>query len=296
MGERIKSFDWPATALGPLARWPQSLRRAVRVLLTSRQPISIAGARTSSTSTTTPTRPSSGKAPARARPARAGGVARNLGRHRAAADDRVGGDEGTYVEDAAADHGAQRLSRRDLLHVSRTARSRAQQGGPAASSAPTPTTRGASSGERQLRCCGSSPPARSTRAPGRKPASGAPGRSTTTRAISLSRCSTEAAGRRRLVNAGSTGFGGPHPAALPEIRPDEAIVLAAGHSCRPRRRFLRRSRPALRALLADGRLGQALHRAAIFSMPENGQGREWRLIVGLNPCRRIDDTYRNFSS
>ena len=39
MGERIKSFDWPATALGPLARWPQSLKTAVRIMLTSRQPI-----------------------------------------------------------------------------------------------------------------------------------------------------------------------------------------------------------------------------------------------------------------
>ena len=29
-------------------------------------------------------------------------------------------------------------------------------------------------------------------------------------------------------------------------------------------------------------------------MPENGQGREWRLIVGLNPCRLYDGSYQGF--
>jgi signal transduction histidine kinase/PAS domain-containing protein len=39
MGERIRSLDWSATALGPLPTWPQSLKTAVRIMLTSRQPI-----------------------------------------------------------------------------------------------------------------------------------------------------------------------------------------------------------------------------------------------------------------
>ena len=39
MGERIRAFDWSGTPLGPLAGWPQSLRTAVRIMLTSRQPI-----------------------------------------------------------------------------------------------------------------------------------------------------------------------------------------------------------------------------------------------------------------
>jgi len=39
MGERIRSHDWSRTPLGPAARWPRSLKTAVRILLTSRQPM-----------------------------------------------------------------------------------------------------------------------------------------------------------------------------------------------------------------------------------------------------------------
>jgi PAS domain S-box-containing protein len=39
MGERIRATDWSATPLGLLAEWPQSLKTAVRIMLTSRQPI-----------------------------------------------------------------------------------------------------------------------------------------------------------------------------------------------------------------------------------------------------------------
>lgn len=39
MGERIRNFNWAETPLGPLESWPQSLMTAVRIMLTSRQPI-----------------------------------------------------------------------------------------------------------------------------------------------------------------------------------------------------------------------------------------------------------------
>jgi hypothetical protein len=39
MGEHIRRFDWAANRLGPPANWPQSLKTAVRIMLTSRQPI-----------------------------------------------------------------------------------------------------------------------------------------------------------------------------------------------------------------------------------------------------------------
>ena len=39
MGELIRSHDWSRTPLGPPEVWPQSLRTAVRIMLTSRQPI-----------------------------------------------------------------------------------------------------------------------------------------------------------------------------------------------------------------------------------------------------------------
>lgn len=39
MGGRIRAFDWAKSPLGPVDTWPQSLKTAVRIMLTSRQPI-----------------------------------------------------------------------------------------------------------------------------------------------------------------------------------------------------------------------------------------------------------------
>jgi hypothetical protein len=37
MGARMRAYDWSRTSLGPAALWPQSLKTAVRIMLTSRQ-------------------------------------------------------------------------------------------------------------------------------------------------------------------------------------------------------------------------------------------------------------------
>ncbi|MFN8636427.1 MAG: ATP-binding protein [Chloroflexota bacterium] len=39
MGARMRAMDWAATPLGPVERWPQALKTAVRIMLTSRQPM-----------------------------------------------------------------------------------------------------------------------------------------------------------------------------------------------------------------------------------------------------------------
>jgi len=39
MAERVRAFDWAATPLGPIARWPQSLKTAVSMVLLSPVPI-----------------------------------------------------------------------------------------------------------------------------------------------------------------------------------------------------------------------------------------------------------------
>src|SRR4029077_6259713 len=39
LGARLRAFDWTSTPLGPPQDWPQSLKTAVRIMLTSRQPI-----------------------------------------------------------------------------------------------------------------------------------------------------------------------------------------------------------------------------------------------------------------
>jgi len=41
MGERIRAFDWSKTVLGPVDRWPESLKTAVRICVGSRNPIVI---------------------------------------------------------------------------------------------------------------------------------------------------------------------------------------------------------------------------------------------------------------
>src|SRR5579871_3447692 len=39
MGALMRSHDWTSTPLGPPEQWPQALQIAVRIMLTSRQPI-----------------------------------------------------------------------------------------------------------------------------------------------------------------------------------------------------------------------------------------------------------------
>ncbi len=39
MGALMRAHDWHASPLGPPARWPQSLKTSIRIMLTSRQPI-----------------------------------------------------------------------------------------------------------------------------------------------------------------------------------------------------------------------------------------------------------------
>lgn len=39
MGALMKACDWSQTPLGPVAKWPQSLKTSVRIILTSRQPM-----------------------------------------------------------------------------------------------------------------------------------------------------------------------------------------------------------------------------------------------------------------
>src|ERR1700753_3225274 len=39
MGSLMRTLNWDATPLGPPEEWPRSLKTAVRIMLTSRQPI-----------------------------------------------------------------------------------------------------------------------------------------------------------------------------------------------------------------------------------------------------------------
>ena len=39
LGARMRAIDWSTTPLGPVPSWPQALKTAVRIMLTSRQPM-----------------------------------------------------------------------------------------------------------------------------------------------------------------------------------------------------------------------------------------------------------------
>ena len=43
MAARMQSFDWSKTPLGPVERWPQNLKTTVRIVLTSRYAMWMAG-------------------------------------------------------------------------------------------------------------------------------------------------------------------------------------------------------------------------------------------------------------
>ena len=152
----MRAYDWAATPLGPPADLARGLKTAVRIMLTSRQPIWIGWGPELIYLYNDPYKSIiGGKHPwALGRPT-SRGLARDLGRHR---PDARHGDErrrGHLRRGAAPDHGAQRLSGRDLLHLLLQPDAGRRRHASAASSAPTPTTRSASSASGSSRCCAS---------------------------------------------------------------------------------------------------------------------------------------------
>ncbi len=45
MLRRVRAFDWSRTPLGPIGDWPQSLKTAVQLCLSSRFPLISSGSR-----------------------------------------------------------------------------------------------------------------------------------------------------------------------------------------------------------------------------------------------------------
>ena len=112
-----RALDWDSTSIGAPETWPKSLKMAIRIMLTSRQPIWIGWGRTEFFYNDPYKSIIGGKHPwALARPTREvwSEIWPQIG---PMLDTALGGDEGTYVEVAAPDHGAQRLSGGDLLHL-----------------------------------------------------------------------------------------------------------------------------------------------------------------------------------
>ncbi|MFO1079785.1 MAG: response regulator [Reyranellaceae bacterium] len=99
LGRLIREYDWSATPLGPPAAWPHSLRMAVRLMLTSRQPIWIGWGRELAYFYNDPYKAIIGGK----HPAALGRPAREVWREiwsdiGPMLDTAMGGDQGTYVE------------------------------------------------------------------------------------------------------------------------------------------------------------------------------------------------------
>lgn len=118
LGELIRTFDWRATSLGPPEEWPAELLTAVRIMLTSTQPIWIGWGDDLTYLYNDPYKAIiGGKAPADAGAADEGRVGRDLGHDRADAGAGPERGQGHVRGVAAAHHGAERLPGGDLLHL-----------------------------------------------------------------------------------------------------------------------------------------------------------------------------------
>ena len=171
MGARMRALDWSRTPLGPPEQWPQSLKTAVRIMLTSRQPMFVWWGDAAHQPLQ---RRLQGRSSAASTPGRSGSRPRVVWREiwdqvGPRAESAMVDNEGTYDE-ALLLIMERTATRRRPTTPSPTARSPTTTAAPAGSSAPTPTTPSASSASGSSACCASWRPARRTRAPSTRPA------------------------------------------------------------------------------------------------------------------------------
>ena len=300
LGALIRAYDWTKTALGAPDTWPQGLKIAIRIMLTSRQPIWIGWGDELLYLYNDPYKSIiGGKHPGALGRPTPRGVARNLDRHRAAAGHRDGRRRGHLRRTEAAHHGAQRLSGRDVLHFLLQPDSRRRR----------------RRGRHHLR------QQRRYRTGDRRAAAGAaartgggrPGRPHLARGLRTQ--SARALRGAIRTTCPSRCFTRPNPAAT---RSRWSARAASSRAIRPRRRSMRVGAIARGRLPRRSRQPGAAARARLdrsvsaprcravrgIGAPEQAvilpisrrqrDGRTVLLIAGLNPFRLFDDAYRSF--
>jgi PAS domain S-box-containing protein len=297
MGERIRSFDWGATALGALAGWPQSLKTAVRIMLTSRQAIWIGWGEDLLYLYNDPYKSIiGGKHPrALARPTKEvwREIWPDIGPMLATA---MGGDEGTYVE-------AQLLIMERSGYPEETYYTFSyspipdDQGRPGGIiCANTDDTRRVI-GERQLALL-------------HELAGAGRGSQTLTQVIEKTTLALATNPRdlpfaaiyfaeqdgKNLSLVGWTPLGRPHPVFPERVDINEATPWTLAEVVTDQTLRLVDDLEARFAVsFPSGAWDKAPQQAAIIPIPSRGEtGRPGVLVAGLNPFRQFDETYRNF--
>jgi PAS domain-containing protein len=170
MGERMRAKDWTRTPLGPVAEWPQSLKTAVRIMLTSRQAMFVWwGPELINLYNDAYKAIVGGK-----HPEALGQPASQLWREiwdqvGPRAESAIRNNEGTYDESLLLIMERNGYPEETYYTFSYSPVPN-DDGTTAGSSAPTPTTPSASSASAGWRCCASWPPAPPTRGPSHPPA------------------------------------------------------------------------------------------------------------------------------
>ncbi|MET0987206.1 MAG: ATP-binding protein, partial [Steroidobacteraceae bacterium] len=296
MGERIRAFDWSSTALGPPAQWQQSLKTAVRIMLTSRQPIWIGWGEDLTYFYNDPYQSIiGGKHPwALGRPASVvwHEIWNEIGPMLATA---MAGHQGTYVE-------------QQLLIMER-------HGYPEEtyytfSYSPVPNDDGSVGGiicantddtqrvitERQLALLRDLAASADSRSWQEVCERSARAMETAPRDLPFALIYTGEAGSEEVRLAGVCGIERGHLAAPETLRVDAQVSWPIADAVRGQEpKLVAHVQTLFRAPLPAGAWSEAPHQAAIVPIPATGEmGRGGVLIVGLSPFRRFDASYRAF--
>jgi signal transduction histidine kinase/FixJ family two-component response regulator len=297
LGARMRAHDWAATPLGPPARWPGSLKTAVRIMLTSRQPIWIGWGRDLIYLYNDAYKSIiGGKHPwALGRPTSEvwHEVWPDIGPMLATA---MGGDEGTYVEE-------------QLLIMERSGYP--EETYYTFSYSPIPDDDGTAGGiicantddtrrvigERQLALLRELATATAdARTPEQACERSAQALATNVRDLPFAMIYLADRDGEGLTLAGATGIKAGHPAAPRSVRPGEDTAWPLADVMQTHARIM--------LAHVGGRAGMSIPSgawdvppadAALVPIPARGEtGRGGVLVAGLNPFRLFDDDYRRF--
>jgi signal transduction histidine kinase/DNA-binding response OmpR family regulator len=298
LGERMRAFDWSGTSLGPVARWPQSLKTCVRIVLTSRQPMFVWWGEELINLYNDAYRPIvGGKHPAAlGQPASA--VWREIWDQVAPRAERaMRGNQGTYDEALLLimeRHGYQEETYYTFSY------------------SPVPNERGGTGG---ILCANTDDTRRiigerrltvlrelaartvDARRPEDACARAAEALATERRDVPFALVYlAEAGGAGALELAGAAGISRGHAAAPARIDAATDAPWPVAQVLRDHRARLVDPLPRLAGELPTGAWAQPPSRAVVWPLAPAQAGREGALIVGLNPFRPFDGDYRSFVS